>query len=452
MGRMTAMRRLVPTAAMIARLAKPNTWRVVAEAIVLWRNQRGSTAILFGITMPMLIGGLGLGFEVSNWYMIQRRMQNAADAAVLAAASNAGANYDIEGKAVSAQNGFTNGVSGVGVTVLQNVACPGGGTTCYSATITNSVPLYLSPVVGYAGSGGSVKNLVATAVAKKGTIQRPYCLLALASSGTTTAISTSGTPTINLSGCSVKSNTSANCNGHDLGADYGDAVGTDSGCGKIQNSGRPATVDPYAALASNIPALSCGGSYPQAPSGTSWSGTKNLSGNVMICGDLKLTANVTVNAPSGAVLIIQNGRLDTNGFMIQTSSGSGLTVVFTGTVSGSYTHAPTGSGTLDIAAPTSGPWAGVMLYQNPILTTGVNMAAAGSTPIWHITGLVYLPHATVTLNGSVSKSTNGVSCVVLVVDHISISGSATIVPKGGCVSAGLAMPTGSAPGRGQLVN
>ena len=142
----------------------------------------------------MLIGGLGLGFEVSNWYRTQRVMQNAADAAVLAATFNGGANYDVEGKAVAARLGFTGCVNGVGVTVLQNVACPGGGNTCYSATITNSVPLYLSPVVGYAGSGGGMKNLVATAVAKVGTIQRPYCLLALASSGTTPATATSGAP------------------------------------------------------------------------------------------------------------------------------------------------------------------------------------------------------------------------------------------------------------------
>jgi len=136
------------------RLSETIRSGLMVKATGLWRDQRGSTAILFALAMPMLIGALGIGFEVSNWYMVQRGMQNAADAAVLAAASNGGANYDVEGKAVAAQFGFTNGVNNVGVTVLQNVACPGGGNTCYSATITNSVPLYLSPVVGYAGSGG----------------------------------------------------------------------------------------------------------------------------------------------------------------------------------------------------------------------------------------------------------------------------------------------------------
>ena len=172
----------------------------------------------------------------------------------------------------------------------------------------------------------------------------------------------------------------------------------------------------------------------------------------MICGELRLTGTVTVNAPSGAVLIIANGRLNTNGFTIRTASGSKLTIVFTGTNGGSYLHYPSGSGTIDIAAPTSGPWSGVMMYQDPKLTTGVDITSAGTSPRWNITGLVYLPHASVTLNGAVNKSTYGASCFVLVVDDILIRGSANILPKGGCAAAGLSMPTGSVPGRGQLVN
>ena len=405
--------------------------------------------MVFALAMPMLIGGLGVGFEISNWYLVQRGMQNAADAAVLAAASNAGANFDVEGTAVAAQFGLVNGVDGVAVTIAQGVTCPTGGATCYSATITKSVPLYLSPVIGFAGSGGGKKDLVATAVASQGTIQRPYCLLALASSGTTNAIRTTGSPSADLTGCSIKSNTSGNCNGHDLDADYGDAVGTMRDCGKVQNSGLTATADPYAGLAANIPTYSCGGGYGST---TNWTGTRNLSGNVVICGELRLTGNVTVNAPSGAVLIIANGRLNTNGYAIRTASGSKLTIVFTGTIGGSYRPHPTGGGTIDIAAPTCGPWSGVMMYQDPKLTTGVDISAAGSSPTWNITGLVYLPHASVTLNGAVNKSTYGASCFVLVVDNILIRGSANILPKGGCAAAGLTMPMGSVPGRGQLVN
>src|SRR5262249_42298361 len=161
----------------------------------------------------------------------------------------------------------------------------------------------------------------------------------------------------------------------------GDAAGANHGCGNVQHSNMPPVTDPYSGLASNIPADSCGGSYPQEPSlpaSNLWSGTKTLTGNVTVCGDLKLTRDVTVNASDNAVLIIYNGQLDTNNHPLSTSSGSGLTIVFSGG-SGTYTHVATGNGTLDITAPTSGTWSGVAIYQNPSLTSGVD---TNNIPTW----------------------------------------------------------------------
>jgi hypothetical protein len=48
----------------------------------------------------------------------------------------------------------------------------------------------------------------------------------------------------------------------------------------------------------------------------------------------------------------------------------------------------TGNGTLDIAAPTSGAWSGIAVYQDPALTTNVNISYAGNNPTWNITGLI----------------------------------------------------------------
>ena len=82
----------------------------------------------------------------------------------------------------------------------------------------------------------------------------------------------------------------------------------------------------------------------------------------------------------------------------------------------------------------------------------MNISDAGNSPTWNITGLVYLPHASVSLKGAVNKSSYGQSCFVLVVDNLLVSGTGDIMPKGECVAAGVTMPTGAAPGRGQLVN
>ena len=55
------------------------------------------------LALPALIGGTGLGVEVSYWYLTQRSMQNAADSAAIAAATNGTANYAAEAKAAAGE-------------------------------------------------------------------------------------------------------------------------------------------------------------------------------------------------------------------------------------------------------------------------------------------------------------------------------------------------------------
>jgi hypothetical protein len=179
----------------------------------------------------------------------------------------------------------------------------------------------------------------------------------------------------------------------------------------------------------------------------------------VVCGDQQLNGDVTVNTASpGAVLIVENGQLDLNGNTLTTASTSGLTLVFSGD-NGSYTHAPTSSvnnkGTLDIAAPTSGPWSGMAIYQDPSLTSGVDISSAGNGPTWTISGAVYLPNSSVTISGSIDKASNGSKCFVLVMDEVTINGTGDIISgdtASGCAAAGLNTPSASVPTRGQLVN
>ena len=421
-----------------------------------YRQERGTISVLMALLLIPLTGAVALGFEASNWYLTVRSMQNAADAAALAAATNASGNYDVEAKAVAARYGFVNGASNVSISVTNAAACPGGGNNCYSVTISVVTPLLLSSVVGFRGdatlNGAAAKMLSSSAVAARAMTPMDFCLVSLGSKG----VRSNGAPKSSMA-CNVMSNTGSTCNGGDLGAPIGAAHGTNDGCGISKYSNIPAVVDPYAALASKIPPDPCT-SYPQKPgkngpplpSSNKWTGLQSMSGNTFVCGDLQLTGNVTIDAPAGAVLIIENGQLDTNGYSISTSNGSGLTLIFSG-VNGPYTHAPTGGGVLDIAAPTSGPWKGVAMYQDPKLTTGVDIADAGNVPSWNITGLVYLPNASVTLSGAVQKAGYGKSCFAIIVMDIVINGTGMILPNGECIPAGLNMPNTSLVGRASLV-
>jgi Flp pilus assembly protein TadG len=468
-------------------LSRPRN--ILAKAVhalgSLRADQRGTIAVMMAFLLPVLVGGFGLGFEVSNWYLQTRAMQNAADSAAIAAAADASANYAVEAKAVAAQYGFVDGSNNVTVTASNTAACPAGGNTCYSVTITSKVPLYLAQVVGYSGNttvnGAKGEALSSTAVAQQITKQQPICLLALDTSGT--ALRTNGAPKANFTGCTVMSNSTATCNGSNLLATYGIAVGTNgggAGCGikQISNYPTPDTTpgcpkNCYDKILPNsgISATAlgkCGGSYPQYAKKTGYptkistlsklpSFTDSNGDTVYVaCGDTQLSSNVI--APAGSILVVENGNLDLGS---STLSGSALTVVFSGTADTktvTYGHAPTatGSGTLDIQAPTTGPWAGVALYQDLNLTgTGVDVSYAGNSPTWNITGLVYMPNSSLTISGAINKSANGADCMVQIAKDVLINGTGLIyaqTPDGsGCKSAGLIQPTATIPGRSQLV-
>ena len=333
---------------------------------------------------------------------------------------------------------------------------PGCIANCYVVAVSDHVPLFLSQVVGFQGDA-TINNQPASTIAARSvatyTTSYSYCILALAGSGKQ-GITSNGASNANLNGCNTMSNTGATCNGHNLNANVGDAHGTDNGCGVTQKSNVPVAPDSFKQLASNIPPNTCGGSYPQEPSkkgdpalpsSNQWAGNFSSSGTKVICGDQQLTGNTTFN---NTVLVIENGQLDTNGYTLQ---GSGLTVIFSGTNTGTYQHIPTGGGTLDIAAPTSGNWSGVALYQDPALTKNVDISAAGNSPTWNISGLIYLPHSSVTFSGAVNKSSQGQACFEMVVDNITINGTGSIYQNDTqCSIAGLNQTRGG--NRGMLVN
>lgn len=418
-----------------------------------FRNGRaGNIAIASALVAPVLLGSFGVGTEVASWYSIQRKMQNAADSAVTAAATNGTTSFTDEARAVATTYGFTHGQNGVVVTALDGQSCPDGTSECYKVTVSKPVPLMLAKLVGFSGNTrigeAPAELLTASASAIQDTAPRPYCVVALAHSGQSPALRSNGAPKADMVGCNVISNTDATCNGHDLNADVGDAVGVNDGCGNKRHSHVPKIQDEYEPLASNIQHDSSCVTPPKSP--TVISGERPLTGVFPVCGNLKLGGDTTINTgPDGAVIVITNGNLDLNKHTLTTSPGSSLTIIFTG--SNSYTHIPMGKGGLDIAAPTKGPWSGVAMYQDPALTQGVDVDDAGNTPTWDITGLVYMPHADVTFSGAVNKSSNGKSCFVLVVDTLLINGTGSILAHGQCPQAGLDMPTNPVPSRGKLV-
>jgi Flp pilus assembly protein TadG len=464
------------------------------ELMGLRADQRGNIAVMMAFLLPVLVGFLGLGFEATEWYLQTRYMQNAADAAAIAAATNGSSSYVLEAKAVAAQYGFVDGTNNVQVRVPQPPLQPNTGLcpsslysdNCYQVQIISMVPLWLSQVVGYAGDGTvngvKEKTLSSTALAQQNTIKQVICLLALSPTGT--ALLTNGAPNSNFAGCTVMSDSAGTCNGSNLNARYGLAHSTNSGCGNVQKSNIRPVPDPYAYMAPNIPQDTCSLPYPQEPgalpASNQWKGTLNITASntltgagsgttypgLMFCGDVQLTGDTVIDTPdntTGAVIVIENGQLDLNSYNLRTSNGSAVTIVFSGT-SGSYSHIPSDTSshgsTINIQAPSSSstaPFPGMAIYQDPSLPAGpgVDLQYNGNRPTWDISGGVYLPNSNVQISGDVAQSSNGADCFVMVASTILINGTSNIYtqsPDGaGCKQGGTKMPTAYIPTRVQLV-
>ena len=361
---------------------------VIKAGLGLWsrgwrRRETGAVSPIFALMLVPLIGGLGMGVEASNWYLTQRAMQNAADSAALAAATNGTVDeatkcavvgdFCYEAKAAAARSGFTDGAGNVTVTAdYLTSGCPGSVPSCYSVSINNKLPFYLLQVVGFKGdttAGGVAAQLVVASSVARATTAADICMMAL---GAGKSFTVNGGPNVNLAGCNFWSNGDLKCNGanSDTGVVYGGAVGTSS-CGATQASGQTAKSDPFSGLSANIPAANpaCA-SYPQ---GTG-SGAQPLTASTKapLCGNYYLPANYNITT-AGTEIVIYNGSLDLFGHTLSTSGSGSVTLIFsgpsgaTGSKSALYNHILVDTakgGVLDIAAPTSGNFSGVAFMQN----------------------------------------------------------------------------------------
>jgi Flp pilus assembly protein TadG len=407
------------------------------------RNDRGNVAVVVALLIIPVSGLLSLAGEVSGWYAIQRSMQNAADSAAIAAASNGNVvsgTYVNEARSVAGYMNFVNGQNNTTVAPV-SVFCPGGGLAeCFKVTITKTVPLYLVQLVGYTGSNGNgTQTIVASAIAGTKNVTTTLCLTALATSGTT--ITVNGGPNVNMAGCNVgtksTSGSAVKCTGNNWAGDpVGVAsAGSSPSCGTATPYPNSTIVDNYSGYgAAYTPASPCGGVY----SGSSWSGS---AGSYSVCGNLTLNSNVTLT--TSGTIYIYNGQLNLNGHTLSTASGVNATIVFDKVSGANYAPFAPSSGTLDIQAPASGNWSGIALYQYG-LTAATSQTFSGSNSVqWNITGLVYLPKIDLQFNGSVNKSTNGAACTPIVVNTFRINGSnalSLLTSQNQCPLAGLNNP------------
>ena len=262
------------------------------------------------------------------------------------------------------------------------------------------------------------------------------CILALDQGGDldNPGLLFNGAPNIDLNKCSLRSNTSLRCNGHDSNTIASIAAGTASGC---SNPTSKANVVPdilasmAAKIETNCGGLTAGATWvPGKPPAAMITVQKDTHTQYHVCGDLTVSGSgyLTGSAPSkDSIIVVENGSL----IIDDKSSISTLrtTIILTGNnTKASSVVFPTGNGkasTLTVSPPTDpeNPWRGISLYQDPALTKGVdNDWGPGAT--FNIDGVVYLPQSDLLMRGIAGSGLSG--CTKMIVNTLRTNGAVDI--------------------------
>jgi hypothetical protein len=393
-------------------------------------DQSGAVAVPAAISLVVLLGFAGLGSEVASWYVVRRTMQGAADSAAYSAAYAKAANatstvYTSEATSVAGSYGFVDGTAGVTIAVNSP---PTHGTHTTDSTAVEVVITRPQPLAFSALFLKTSPTLTARAVATPGATG---CVLAL-DRGNVTDVSDNGNTTLNLVHCNLYVNSTSNsalslvgqatinANAAYISGNYSlsgqAALNTTQGT----HTHAAATNDPYADV--QIPAYhGCDQTGYSITGGQTKTFSTGASGVMVFCNGLSISGGSRVTVGPG-VYVIDRGSLSISGNSSLTGSASGVTFVFTSSTGSNYaTVSISGGSTVTIAAPTSGPLAGLAFFQDRNApTSGSNSFSGGTNQ--NITGAVYFPNQNVTFNGG--TVTGGAVCTQLVAYTITFNGNA----------------------------
>jgi Flp pilus assembly protein TadG len=447
-------------------------------------GRRGGAAVFVALSIPGLIGMVGLAAEVGNWYVVRRQAQTAADMAAYAAAvvGNAAAG-DATAKAAAARAAalgvaLANGFDGARSDTVITVNSP--PTTGTMAANTNAVEVVVSRTAGstllkaasQASTGAEPANSLFTrtisargvAEFRQGSAYCAYAKIKVVVSGSSNAdfgdcaVHSNGTATdaLTLTGnSSVKAQsmtTSGGCSGTNCNVSTAKIT---TYVAQVQNPfsdldsiGAPNAAPVHTGQASRI--------YEGPTTSSKWTGTTFRPGVYRGAGNwasstgsntlstYRLVGNSALNLTSGTYYL-HNANLVIEGN--STVNCDGCTFVFTGdTPSQVGTLSITGNSSMALTAPSKGSGdsgLGGMLFVRAGGTAGTGDQAGvqiSGNSTFNAAGGLYFGASYVKWRGNSSTDTN--PCNGMVGGTLDYSGNSSVaISAKGCLSRSLRAPT-----------
>lgn len=388
------------------------------------RGSSGQVLWLVTLFIVVLFAFAGFAVDVGQEWSVRRNMQTAADAAAIAGAVavRLGNPVTAPAQAVAKTNGFTDSSidpSSTATVTVNNPPLAGafaGNASYVEVIVSQPQPTYFLQALGYTTMPVSARSTASS-------VNGPACLYALDPSASSAA-SFGGSSTTTLScGAIVDSSSSSaltsNGGGTLTASDIGVVGGFScSGCTPTPVSGVAPARDPLAYLQ----APTVGGcdyhNLDNKPSNCVKNGVASYCFSPGVyCGGIKIDGNINVFFSPG-VYILEGGMKDTANVNI---SGTGVMFYNSNVSYGAIDLS--GANTVNLSAPTSGPYAGILFFQDrsvPLGSSGSKITGGtGST----FDGSIYFSTTSVTYSGNSSSG----GYTIIVADTVSVSGSSTLL-------------------------
>ena len=427
-----------------AKLKKPPTLTKKGGPLRRFtKDDRGAIAIIIALSLPVIIGIMGLGVDATNWYLSKRKSQTAVDAAALSGVltlhytKNSSTAKDAA-KLAAGDNGFVDGQ-----------ATPGAG----APTITPHIP----PIQGkYIGSDKAVElvieqpqiaflahlvfkgavNISTRAVAITKNVPGVYCVTSL-NQEEQGAIDTGGNAVVNM-GCGMIANSQ-----HNGAVDiYGTAEITASpvaavggvvttGGGTIHGTPlnwQPPSEDPFGPDGRDLQVPAFSGCDHNTNVGKDEDFAPSIAGDIFVfCKDVSLKTNHDF---ADGIYIFDGADLHINA--TATVTGDNVTFIFTGSGSNYGQVDINGAAQIDLSATNydttsrfGSNFAGILFYQdqNAPIDTSESANLFNGTSDMQLQGALYFPNQGLSFKGNNTATS---ACLTIVSQIVSFKGNANM--------------------------
>lgn len=390
----------------------------------LWNDKRGNALIIFGASLPMIMGAVGLASDTIQWALWKRELQRAADSAAVAGvyAKVQGASYS---SAVTTDLARNNDISGITVATSATSAPSAGAYTSDSNAVRVSLQAQqqLSFSSMFLSSAPTITATATATIVPTG----EYCVVSLINTATT-GITVGGTTDVDL-GCGMITNSTSMDAAIAFGSSNVDAspIAAVGGIDATDNWADDTVLLPFT-MAQADPFANV---YPPTPSGcsnfpnnnpnsildlSSQTGTICYKSDMDIKGDVRLGSATYVLDAASLKMTNTGAKLSCTGCtIILTSSTASTNPSSIGTVDLS-------GGTANLSSPTSGTYKGISIYQDRRASSGTNKINGNNGGSYE--GAFYFPSQALEFTGTGSSA---FQCVQMVAWTVKFIGTSEVV-------------------------